>query len=166
MEKYDDLPQLTVGAEVCFFPGISDSEVLKELTIGGKKCNLIEMPYAEWTDSMYRELEQIYTKQGLTPIIAHVDRYLGRFRTYGIPERLEMLPVLVQFNASSFCEFGSAGRAMRMLKKKQIHLLGSDCHNLRTRLPNLGTALANIKSRLGDDALRHIEDSQNFVINL
>lgn len=166
MEKYDDLPQVTVGAEVCFFFGISDSEVLKELTIGEEKCNLIEMPYAAWTDSMYRELEQIYMKQGLLPLIAHVDRYLGRFRTYGIPERLESLPVLVQFNASAFCDFGSSGRAMRMLKKKQIHLLGSDCHNLRTRLPNLGAAVANIKKRLGDDALIHIEDYQNSVIHL
>ncbi len=82
LEKEIDIPKLTLGAEVYYFRGISDSEVISELTIDNKKGILIEMPKIIWTDAMYRELEGLYTKQGLIPIIAHVERYLGVFKNY------------------------------------------------------------------------------------
>lgn len=164
MASYAEMPGVLVGAEVHFFRGISDAEVLQELTIDQKQCILIEMPHTIWTDSMYRELESIYTKRGLTPIIAHVERYLGRFRTFGIPERLAELPVLVQANAGFFSSRSTSAQALRMLRRDQIHLLGSDCHNLRNRLPNMGAAVERIQTRLGQAALAKIEESQRFVL--
>ena len=91
MQRHTDLPKLSVGAEVYYFRGISNSQSMKELTIDGKMCILIEMPSPPWDDAMYRDLEGLYSKQSLLPIIAHVDRYIGRFRTYGIPEKLAEL---------------------------------------------------------------------------
>ena len=49
-----------------------------------EKGILIEMPPAPWTESMYRELENIHTMQGLLPIVAHVDRYIRPFHTHKI----------------------------------------------------------------------------------
>lgn len=163
MEKYEDLPAVTVGAEVYFFRGISQSDVLRKLTVGNSDFSLIEMPVATWTDSMYEELARIYRDQGITPIMAHVDRYFTRFRTFGIPEKLERLPVLVQANASFFCG-SSAARAMRMLQKEQIHLLGSDCHNMHSRRPNLGKAIERIQKHCGNEALENIAAFQCDVL--
>lgn len=156
MSKHPGLPKLSVGAEVYFFNGISDSEAILPLTIDKKRCILIEMPSMLWTGSMYRELEGLYEKQGLLPVIAHVDRYLGRFRTHGIPQQLAELPVLVQANAKFFLSRSTSARALRMLKNGQIHLLGSDCHNLTSRSPNLMKAVALIEERLGKDAVNTI----------
>lgn len=156
MSKHTDLPKLSIGAEVYFFHGMSDCEAILPLTIDQKRCILVEMPMDIWTESMYRELEGLYYKQGLLPIIAHVDRYFGRFRTYGIPERLVEMPVLVQANAEFFLDRATSARALRMLNKKQIHLLGSDCHNLSSRSPNLKEAVSLIKKRLGNDAIDRI----------
>ena len=156
MQKYTGLPKLSVGAEVYFFNGISDSEAILPLTIDKKRCILIEMPPMPWTESMYRDLEGLYSKQGLLPVVAHVDRYIGRFRTYGIPQRLAELPVLVQANAEFFLRKATSARALRMLSKGQIHLLGSDCHNLTFRSPNLRKAVALIEKRLGQDAIRAV----------
>lgn len=153
MSKYRDLPELSIGAEVYYFNGISNSDAMSQLTIDGKKCILIEMQMAPWTDRMYDELERLYSKQNLLPVIAHVDRYIGRFRTYGIPERLAELPVLVQANTEFFLQRSTSSLALRMLKKNQIHLLGSDCHNLTSRPPNLREALAMIEKRLGKNAM-------------
>jgi len=58
--------------------------------------------YGVFRRKLYDELEQIYTYQGLIPIVAHVDRYMTPFRDFGIPGRLAELPVLVQANASFF----------------------------------------------------------------
>ena len=153
-----ELPGLSVGAEVYFFPGISDSEVLQQLTIDRNKCILLEMPQSPWDSSMYRELENIYVKQGITPIIAHIDRYIAPFRTHGIPERLRQLPVMVQANASFFLNRKTSGMALRMLKHDSIHLLGSDCHNMYNRPPRLGQACEVIRRHLGPEVLQRIEN--------
>lgn len=164
MARCSGMPQLSIGAEVHYFHGISDSDVLSELTIDQKRCILIEMPCSVWTDGMYRELAQIYSKQGITPIIAHIDRYLSPFRTYGIPDRLEQLPVLIQANASFFLHSSTKRMALRMLKRNRIHLLGSDCHNLTDRAPNLGAAIETIKQCLGQEIIDWIELKQNEAL--
>ena len=164
MKKHSDLPVLSVGAEVYYFPGISNSEAMAELTIDHKKCILIEMPTPPWSDAMYRELEGLYTKQGLIPIVAHVDRYIGRFRTFGIPQRLAELPVLVQANAEFFLQKSTSAMAFRMLKRNGIHLLGSDCHNLDSRKPNLRAALELIERRMGSTPLAAIQESQAYAL--
>lgn len=155
------LPAVRCGAEVYYYPQMSHSDSLRELAIEGTEYILVEMPMGTWTDSMYRELEAISYRQGLTPIIAHVDRYLGRFWDHGIPGRLTQLPVLVQANASFFLK-GTKG--MAMLRKRQIHLLGSDCHNLTDRAPNLAPAVNSIRSSLGTDALKWIRRNERAVL--
>ena len=156
MEGYENMPEIEIGAEVYYFPGISESDVVNLLTIGQKRCILLEMPVSSWTPQMYKEIEAIRVKQGITPIIAHMDRYIAPFRTHGIPERLAELPVAVQVNASFFLRRSTASMAVRMLRRDQIHLLGSDCHNMDMRPPNLGPALQAIRRRLGDEAIDRI----------
>lgn len=164
MQKHTDLPALSVGAEVYYFSGISDSEGISELTIDQKRCILIEMPSSSWTEAMYRDLEGLYVKRGLIPIVAHIDRYIGRFSNHGILNRLERLPVLIQANAEFFLERHTSSLALRMLKKNRIHLLGSDCHDLTSRKPNLQDAVALINRRLGGDALEGIFSCQRNVL--
>lgn len=109
--------------------------------IEGTDYVLVEMPQPPWSKDMYRELEEIRAYHGLTPIIAHIDRYIEPFHTYGIPQRLEAMPVLVQANASSFLHRRTKDMALKMVEKGQIHLLGSDYHNLTTRPPRFGKAM-------------------------
>lgn len=164
MQGHADLPELIVGAEVCYFSGISNSETITELTIGKNRYILIEMGVPPWTDRMYREMEEIYIRHDIVPIIAHVDRYITPLQTHGIPKRLSELPVLVQANASFFLRRSTRAMALRMLRNDQIHLLGTDCHNLSTRLPNLGGALDIIRKSLGTDVVDRICSYQRMVL--
>ena len=166
MAKHPGLPELHIGAEVSFFRGMSDSEMLEQLVIRGTRSILIEMPLPPWTDAFYRELEAIWAKRKLTPIIAHIDRYIGPFRTRGIPERLMELPVLVQANGEFFLEGGTASMALRMLRRGQLHLLGSDCHSTRSRKPNLGDAVQRIVRKLGQEPLEQIRQCGQAVFDL
>lgn len=165
MAEQQGLPKLLVGAEVYYFSGISDSDIIERLTIGGKGSILLEMAYAPWTDRMYRELEEIRGKHNIIPIIAHVDRYISPFRTHRIPQRLERLPVLVQANASFFLNVYTRNMALRLLREDRIHLLGSDCHNLTDRSPNLGGAIDVIRKRLGQEPLERIDLYQQALLN-
>ena len=166
MEKYPGLPALSVGAEVYYFRGISESEYLPRLTTQGKSCILIEMPHTHWTDAMYAELEAIWTRWGIRPIIAHIDRYIAPFRTHGIPERLERLPVLVQANGDFFLDKSTASLAMRLLRRDRIQLLGTDCHGIEARKPNLGPVVERIRQKLGQEALDRIESYEHLCFAL
>lgn len=166
LEKYPDLPKISLGAEVYFFRGISDSDILSELTIDNKRYILIEMPEAPWTDSMYSELEAISSRRGITPIMAHMDRYIRPLKTYHIPERFEELPVLVQANAGFFLRGGFTTKmAIKLLKEDKIQLLGSDCHNLSSRPPRLGMALDVIRKELGEKYVNRIREYGNSVFD-
>lgn len=166
LQKEAHLPEISIGAEVYFFTGISQSAILEQLTIGSGRYLLLEMPMAPWSDAMYREMEGIYTNQGITPIIAHVDRYISPFRTHGISERLAQLPVLVQANASFFLKRSTRSMAIRMLRTGKIHVLGSDCHNLAYRRPNLGEAVQVIQNRLGAEVLDQIRQYEEDILTV
>lgn len=165
MAKHPGLPELSIGAEVYFFRGISDYDSLAGLTTDKKCCILLEMPMSHWSESMYQEILGIYEKQGLTPVIAHVDRYITPWNTHGIPGKLEQLPVYVQANAGSFLRPSMRHLMLRLLKADRIHLLGSDCHNLDTRAPNMADAVKLIEKHAGPDAIRRIREYENRVLS-
>lgn len=158
------LPEIILGAEVYYFFSISDSDQLHRLTTGQKRYIMLEMPAVPWTQNMYQEMENIYTKHGITPIIAHIDRYISPLRHRQILDRLEELPVLVQANSDFFLRPMTAPLALRMLKEKRIHLLGSDCHNCSTRKPELGRAIEKIEKHLGAAAMEHLRFYEETVL--
>lgn len=165
MKKHPDLPSLSVGAEVRYFPGMSQSDVISDLTIDGKSSILIELREEPWGDSVFQELERIYYDRGLTPIIAHVERYIFPLRLNNHIRRLEELPVLVQSNAGFFLNAHTRHRALRMLKKHKIHVIGSDAHNLTHRPPQLGEAEQVIRRELGAEALRWIRANEQKILD-
>jgi protein-tyrosine phosphatase len=164
MAQEAGLPEIILGAEVYYFSGISDSDQLHRLTTGQKRYIMLEMPTVPWTQNMYQEMENIYTKHGVTPVIAHIDRYISPLRHRQILDRLEELPVLVQANSDFFLRPMTAPLALRMLKEKRIHLLGSDCHNCSTRKPELGRAIEKIEKHLGASALEHLRFYEETVL--
>lgn len=164
IEGLKDLPELSVGAEVRIFEGIGNAEFLSELSISGTKCILIEMPMPPWSENVLKELERIRHKRGLVPIIAHIDRYISPFRTRGIPETFASLPVLVQASGSFFINRTTRNLALKLLRENKIHLLGSDCHNLETRVPNLQEALSIIEDRMSTSRILRINSLESRLL--
>ena len=163
-EGQPDLPEFHVAAEVAYFPGIGSCDDVSRLAFGPERSILIEMPPPPWTERTYRELEHLYERRGLRPIVAHIDRYIGRFRTFRIPQRLAQLPVLVQANGDFFLKRATAAMAMKLLRDGFIHLLGSDCHDLSSRSPNLGAAVGLIRRQLGDEAILQINRWEREIL--
>lgn len=165
MKKHPGLPEVILGAEVSFFRGISESEFLNKLTIHRNRCLLIELPPMPWDASVYRELEAIWIRREVLPILAHIDRYLTPWNSRRTLQQLSRLPVILQANAEFFLNRRTAKMAMAMLKKQQIQLLGSDCHNMSSRRPNLDQAVERIVQKLGADSLSIISEYEHKVLN-
>ena len=61
-------------------------------------------------------------------------------------KRVRQRDMMVQVNAEYFLNPKTVKAAIRNLKKGYIQLIGSDCHNLLSRSPNLGQARQRAKA--------------------
>ena len=162
MEPDGIWPELRLGAEVLYFPGMSVSEELRSLCLEGTPLLLIEPPMAPWTETMLEEIEECGANLRCVPVIAHVDRYMRMLEDDTLLDRALRRRVLVQFNASAFLRGGFREKALARLRAGQIHFLGSDCHDMSQRRPNLGDAaeaireegLEKLRQRLNDRSCR------------
>lgn len=159
------VPEIITGAEVGYFEGMSDCSELKDLMISGTSLLMVEMPVCKWSDRMLYELISIKEKQGIIPIIAHIDRYIRLLHDKKLINKLSGLPVLIQANSSFFINKKTSRLAFSFLSKDKIHLLGSDCHNLTSRPQNLGDAFSLISKKLGNDALVRISANEKIVFS-
>ncbi len=156
-EIYDPIrsPAVYAGAEVAFFTGLSRSEAMTELCVVGTRYMLIEMPASRWSDKTVEEILSIENNLSIKPIVAHIERYIF-LQEKGTLEHLVNSGVLIQSNADFFCAFRSRRKAIRMLEQEKIHLIGSDCHNMTTRAPNMAKADESISSRLNPFCMERI----------
>ncbi len=143
-----DCPKVVCGAEVRYYPGIVEMKELGSLAIENTKVLLLEMPMSKWTEYTIKELVDLAGIRGLTVVLAHIERYIS-FQSKGVLERLSDGGLLMQVNASCFKRFGSRHKALNLLKDGMVQFIGSDCHNLTTRAPDLKSAYDFVEKKLG-----------------
>ena len=131
-------PEVVLGAEVLYCPGISEAEGLEQLRIGNSRSILIEPPMAPWSEDMLEEIQQLGRNFHLTPVIAHVDRYMSVLQDTSLIDRLRKRDMVVQVNGSYFLNPKTRKAALQNLMAGKIQLIGSDCHNMDSRSPDLG----------------------------
>ncbi|HHX71723.1 MAG TPA: capsular polysaccharide biosynthesis protein [Clostridiales bacterium] len=142
------LPALRLGAEVAFFTEMSRDPALAELCIAGTDCLLVEMPFSEWGSHTVNEIYAILSNFDLTLVLAHVERYADfQNQSQRLFDLLDM-GVYLQMNAEYIIASSSRRNALKFLKAGWPCLLGSDCHNLTSRKPNLGEAWQIVEAKL------------------
>jgi protein-tyrosine phosphatase len=121
------------------------------------------MPFEQWTDEVYKDTKDLIQRRGLQAILAHVERYTGFQKDREIWDRVMDLPVTIQMNAGSFLKFGMTRHFCRTLLRQEAGrvIIGSDCHNLTSRPPNLAQAMAFIRQKEGEEIARKIEETEN-----
>lgn len=155
---------LYVGAEVLFFSGISQAMDIEKLCIEGTSLLLLEMPFMQWDDAMRKEIERLMQFRKLTVILAHIERYEGLQRKRRYFEEILRLPVIGQVNAGPFLKLGKRALSLKLLKSGKGQLLGSDCHNQSTRVPNLSEGRQVIERKLGKEYLTRIDDLGTMLL--
>lgn len=152
----DPLPQICLGAEVAYRPGIGYEPELSKLCLGKSEYLLLELPFSAWTKDVLRDIRNMVCARGITPVLAHLDRYMGIQKKDIFWEVLAQ-GVLVQLNAESLLHWRTKAAAKKLLKQGAVHALGSDCHNLCDRAPNIYKAVTAIsKMEQPLDQIRYI----------
>ena len=166
LARRPDLPSIVAGAEVYYFRGMGRAEQLPKLCVEGTRVLLLEMPFEQWTGEVLRDVTQIIRQQQLQVILAHVERYYDLQRDKGVWEAVMDLPVMIQMNAGSFLKFGLGRRwCMKLLTSDERTIIGTDCHNLTSRPPNLLRAREYIQKKAGADVLTRIDRLEERILH-
>ena len=160
----EGLPRILLGAEVSYYSGISRLEGLCELCIEGTRLLLLEMPFAKWTDHTVREVISIASRGDVTVILAHIERYID-MQNDGVFDTLLEYGVIMQVNASFFNRGPSKRRALKLLAKGRIQVIGSDTHNITSRPPTLDSAYRVIEKKFGKDFVYEINEYGHFLLD-
>lgn len=153
----ENAPRILLGAEVLYFPGMSRMDELSTLCIEGTNILLLEMPFRPWSEHMIREVHDLARSGRYTLMMAHIERYYDD-QPVSVWDDLLGEGVLMQSNADCFLPFFAGRKALRLLREDRIHLLGTDCHNMTSRPPQMDEALRVIRRRLGEEKLAQIDE--------
>ncbi|MGN1167329.1 MAG: CpsB/CapC family capsule biosynthesis tyrosine phosphatase [Lachnospiraceae bacterium] len=169
-EVINNLPEnslkVVCGTEVAYFGGISRAKQLDRLTIDGTKTLLLELPFVKWNSSIIQEVEQLACNTEYQIVLAHLERYLMIPENKQEIQELMKMPVTVQVNAGSLLEWQKRRKVFRLLSKAERCVLGSDCHGVNHRVPNLGDGRKVLEKKFGQNFLNKMdEEAERLLLN-
>ncbi len=153
----DPLPEICLGAEVAYRPGIDHEENLHKLCFGKSNYLLLELPLSNCGEDVVRAVRNICFTRSITPIIAHIERYIKN-RPTGALRKILQEDVIVQMNAEHLLKYSTRRYGKNLIRYGQVHLLGSDTHNITTRRPNMAAAVEYLEEKHLDWELQSMQD--------
>lgn len=152
-----DQLQIVLGNEIYYQESVvKDLQSSRCLTLGDSAYVLVEFD----TGIDYFSMRQAVTRllgEGYWPLLAHIERY-GCLRD-DIDRVAELIKTgaYMQINASSVHVKGArshSGFVKKLLKRDLIHIIATDCHDIRTRPPLMRASAAIITKKYGEDYAR------------
>ena len=172
-EQGGALPEIMTGAEVYYFSGVGKAQAIPRLCIGDSRCLLLELPFEQWGTDVLKDVSDLISRQKLCIILAHIERYIGFQKDRSVWDEIMELPVLAQINAGSFLRKNGILRpdkkkrfCMNFLGEPPGTLLGSDCHNMTDRPPNVESARKFIAGYFGDKALAYMDEVAEKILTI
>ena len=161
-EEQPKLPKLVLGCEVAWVPNLMEMDLLPELCIGDTQNLLLELPFTPWSKTLGDQLYDLMGRTGITPILAHLERYTKIQRPELVREVLSLgLPV--QISADTLLGAFSKGKSLKALKS-WAHIVASDCHNTTDRAPSMEQAMQVVEKKLGRRAATTIDNNARCLI--
>ncbi len=162
----EDMPQILPAAEVFITDYLLNNDDLSPLCIGNSPYILIEHPFScDFSAKILNRLENMCINFNVKPILAHIERYEALMENKDVVDELIDMGCLIQVNIDSF-EYAhrkTKKRLFKYLESGRIHLIGSDCHNLTTRVPNYEPGITAIKEKLGSEAIDILIKNANIL---
>lgn len=129
------LPEIYLGYELVFRYGMSENPNLDKFTIAGTNKILIELPFGRITNKIIAEIEEIAYARRLTPVLAHLERYIQYEGVDKIYDAVLNGDVEAQISADVVDGFWDRMFASRLIKKDVFTYFGSDAHSVEKRPP-------------------------------
>lgn len=114
---------------------------------------LIEFSSRDCLEDMFRYLAAVKAI-GLVPVVAHIERYDCLVQQPFLVEELLQKGAWTQMNAGAILGKEGWKRKIfckKILKRDQVHLIGSDAHHADWRVPNLGECAQFLQQRIPEE---------------
>ncbi len=158
-------PKLLAGAEVLLNGPLSEKEDLPRLCVEGTDVILLELPYPSWEKWHIQEVYHIIARHNLTPVMAHIERYLEKPKDIEKLDWLISLGAKFQINAPSFLTFSGKRVIKALAREGLICAIGSDAHNTTTRTPDISRAVHALNKSFGDSFLDDIFERSSKLLS-
>ena len=165
-EEWGSQMHLYSGAEVLYYTGMAESPELPALCLEKTDTLLLELPFQQWDMGIYQEVEKMIEVRRRNIVLAHIERYIQYQKNPDIWNEILKLPVYIQLNAGNILLWRRRGLCKKLLKSGLPVLLGSDCHNLKKRPPDLEKGRAMVKRIAGREVLEQIDRLGEQVLGL
>jgi protein-tyrosine phosphatase len=161
--------KLYLGNELFYSESIV--EELKEgkaLTLAGSRYVLVEFSVKEEYRYIYQGMGQLI-RAGYAPVLAHVERYLCLKKKKDRLMELIEQGCYLQMNSSSLIGglFDTeAAYNRKLFDLGMIHLIGSDSHDSRFRVPKMRSAVDALRKKSDQEHIRKVfQDNPVKIIN-
>lgn len=142
------------GCEVYFSPLLLNENV-EALCMEGTNVLLLELPILQ-KPAFLREVLTGLVQRGITPLIAHAERYQYVAKDPRILTEWISWGARIQVNAQSVLD---GGLARKMVRWGLCHVIASDAHSLEHRPANLRPALELIAKCMGRMKAQELEQN-------
>lgn len=160
----EDLPRIIPAAETAYFSGIGEHHSLERLCIEGTRTLMLEMPFTEWSDFQVEEVAALVLDRGFQVVLVHPERFCTSKGNRKKLRQMEELPVALQVNAGTLLHWRKRRLGLELLRETPVPLLGSDCHNLTSRIPNLQEGRKIVEQKLGASFLDQMDRNAERLI--
>lgn len=160
-------PRLIPAAEVYITDYLFNYESLDELCIGASRYMLTEHSFScDFGQSTYDRLLNLYTEYKVKPLLAHIERYPALMEDEQLLDSYIDMGCLTQVNIRAFKEAPRRARKklFKYLESGRIHVVGTDCHNLKKRPPEYEAGINEIMSKYGKEPILLFEQNAKKLI--
>ena len=163
--RYKELPDIYLGCELRYFNGMGKSSAIKQFAISGTNYLLLELPYgAPITKTVLQDIMDIGERQGLVPILAHIERYS---KVPGFKKLLKLISdgyAIAHVNAGGVVSKDYARICEKIIKGGYVSYMASDTHSPKHRPPQFKEAFEKITDRLGKSTLNRLIIKSNRLL--
>ena len=161
-----DLPKVHLGCEMLYFKGIGNSDAIGQFCYENSKHLLLEATDDCINDAFFEDIYKLKSKWGITPIIAHIERYCGARKFDDLIDYVTNNGIMTQINASSFTFKPYLKEINYLIKCNAVTFIGSDAHSVEHRPPKFNEAFSIIESQYGDEYKNKLISNAQNLLNI
>ncbi len=147
--KDKDLPRIYLGCELLYFKGLGTVSSLEQFCLNNSEYMLLELTDGNIGSTLFKDLDMIINHWGITPIIAHIERYFKAKEYKNLIKYVKKENLPIQLNTESVTSSYYGKAVKKLLKDNLFIVLGTDTHSVEHRPPLMDKALSHITQNYG-----------------
>lgn len=159
--------RILLGNEIYYSGSVLDALKAQEaLTLADSRYVLVEFSTRESYDVIFKGLGEIINS-GYIPVVAHIERYRCFYKHEYLISDLIKSGCYIQMNCDSIIGgiFNSeAVYHRKLINQGLVHLVGSDCHDDKQRIPCMMSAWSTLQKKCDEGLVSQIFSRNPFKV--